>query len=186
MKAKPTKKAGEITLKLDRHDEPLMAASSGPAASPALTIKQILVPVDFSPCARKALAYALPFAKTYGATITLLHVVEPIYLAGEYGVIDAAEIEASLRQGGQTALEKFVAEEIPAGIRAATSLRVGSPAREVVQAAKDLPADLLVISTHGRTGLGHVLLGSVTERVVRAAPCPVLVVREREHEILIS
>jgi nucleotide-binding universal stress UspA family protein len=63
---------------------------------------------------------------------------------------------------------------------------VGSPTLEIVEMARSLPADLIVISTHGRTGLKHVVLGSVAEHVVRRAPCPVLVVREEEHEILAS
>jgi len=63
-----------------------------------------------------------------------------------------------------------------------TSVRSGQPAFEIIEAAKVLPADLIIMSTHGRTGLKHVFLGSVTEHVVRQAPCPVLVVRDREHE----
>ena len=71
-------------------------------------------------------------------------------------------------------------EEVPIN----TLVRVGSPAREIVEVATDLNADIIVISTHGRTGFKHVLIGSVAENVVQRAPCPVLIVREREHEFL--
>jgi universal stress protein A len=91
-----------------------------------------------------------------------------------------------MKVGGEKELAKLVASEVPNEIPADTLVRVGSPAREIVEIARNLPADLIVISTHGRTGLKHVFLGSVTEHVVQRAPCPVFVVREREHEILAS
>jgi len=182
MKAKPTNKAkaGEVTLELRRRDEPLMAAAS---RSP-FKVKRILVPIDFSDCSRKALLYALPFAKDHQAAITLLYVVPPAYGAGEFGGIDYAQLEASMKEGGQKELDKLAAESAAGNASAHALVRVGSPAREIVETARRLPADLIVISTHGRTGLKHVLLGSVAEHVVQRAPCPVFVVRENEHEIL--
>ena len=182
MKAKPTNnaRAGEVTLELRRRDEPLMAAAN---RSP-FKVKRILVPIDFSNCSRKALLYALPLAKDHQAAITLLYVVPPAYGAGDFGGIDYGQLETSMKEGGQKELEKMAAE-IAAGAESVDTLvRVGSPAREIIETARRLPVDLIVISTHGRTGLPHVFLGSVAEHVVQRAPCPVLVVRENEHEIL--
>jgi nucleotide-binding universal stress UspA family protein len=186
MKAKPRKKPGEVILELNRRDEPLMDAATRTVAKSPFTLKRILVPIDFSDCSKKALQYALPLAKEHQAEITLLYVVPPAYGAGEYNGIDYAQWEASLRAGGEKELAKLARNEVSDDFFVDTLVRVGSPAREIIESARSLPADLVVISTHGRTGLKHVFLGSVTEHVVQRAPCPVFVVREREHEILAS
>ena len=186
MKAKPTKKSGEVTLELSRRDEPLLDAATRAAVRSPFQIKQILVPIDFSDCAKKALQYALPLAKEHRAALTLLYVVPPAYGAGEYGGIDYAQLEASMREGGEKELARLTVDEVRGEVSADALVRVGSPAVNIIEVARSLPADLIVISTHGRTGLKHVLLGSVAEQVVQRAPCPVFVVREREHEILAS
>ena len=184
MKAKPTKDAAGVVLELNRSDERLLAAAeSGTAPSP-FRLKRILAPIDFSDCSKKALQYAIPLAKQHGAAITLLYVVPTNYAVGEYGGIDYASLEAQMRASGETQLNRLAAEAVHGEIASDTLIRTGSPATEIIEVAKSLPADVIVISTHGRTGLRHVLLGSVAERVVRHAPCPVLVVREREHEFL--
>jgi universal stress protein A len=186
MKAKPTSKPGKVTIELNRRDEPLMAAATRTAAKSPFKVKHILVPIDFSDCSKKALQYALPLAREQKAALTLLYVVAPAYGAGENGGIDYGQLEASMREGAEKELAKLVVNEVRGEVSTDALVRVGSPAREIIETAKSLPADLIVISTHGRTGLKHVLLGSVAEHVVQGAPCPVLVVREREYEILAS
>jgi universal stress protein A len=186
MKARRTNNPGEVTLELNRRDERLMDAATRTAVKSPLRLKQILVPIDFSDCSKKALQYALPLAKEHQAALTLLYVVPPAYGAGEYGGIDYAQLEAGMREGGEKELAKLVVDEVRDEVSADALVRVGSPTREIVEMARLLPADLIVISTHGRTGLRHVLLGSVAEHVVQRAPCPVLVVREHEHEIIAS
>jgi len=161
-----------------------MDAASRLGVPPTFAIRNILVPIDFSECSKQALRYALPLARQHQAVLTLLYVVPPGYHAGEYGGIDFFQVEMAMRQGGERELEKLAAEEVRGAVPVRPRVQVGSPAREIVETARDLPADLIVISTHGRTGLNHVLLGSVAEHVVQRAPCPVFVVREREHEIL--
>ena len=185
MKAKPAKRRGEVVLEVNRRDEPLLAAANPAAASSPFRIKQILVPIDFSDCAKKALQYALPLAKQHGAGLTLLYVVQtPPYASGEYGVIDQASLQAEMCATGKKQLTALTVDEVQEEVSTSAMVRTGAPAVEIVDVAKTLPADIIVISTHGRTGLKHVLLGSVVEQVVRRAPCPVLVVREREHELL--
>jgi nucleotide-binding universal stress UspA family protein len=184
MKARPTHSPGEVTLELNRRDEPLMDAATRTAATSPFNLKHILVPIDFSDCSKKALAYALPLAKEHHAFLTLLYVAERAYNAGGYGAIDYPRLEASMKDGGETELAKLAADEVRGQVSTDTLVRLGSPAREIIDAARGLPADLIVISTHGRTGLKHVFLGSVAEYVVQRAPCPVFVVREREREIL--
>ena len=186
MKARLTRNPGEVTLEISRRDEPLMDAATRTAVRSPLKLRRILVPIDFSECSKKALLYALPLAKEHQAALTLLYVVPPAYGAGEYGGIDYAQLEASMKESGQRQLAELVAEEVSCEVYADTLVRVGSPAQQIVETASTLAADIIVISTHGRTGLKHVFLGSVAEHVVQRAPCPVLVVREREHEILAS
>lgn len=182
MKARPAKYPGEVLLELNRSDEPLLAAA-GTARSP-FRIKKILVPVDFSECARKALQYAIPLAKEHNAAITLLYVMTPpAYVGGEFGIADYG-FERETRAGSEKALARLVVDEVRGEVSADTVVRSGSPAVEIIEAAKQIAADLIIVSTHGHTGLKHVFLGSVAEHVVRRAPCPVLIVREQQHEFL--
>jgi universal stress protein A len=184
MKAKPTRHPGEVTLELSRRDEPLMVSASSSREPSSVRLKKILVPTDFSECARKALQYAIAFARDRDAAITLLYVIAPNYAVGEYGGYNYATLETELRTAGEGQLADLVLNEIRGEIPADTLLRTGPPVTEITTVANEIEADLIVISTHGRTGLKHVLLGSVAEAVVRRAPCPVLVVREHEREFI--
>lgn len=183
MKARRTN-SGKVTLELNRRDEPLMEAATRAALKSPLKIERILVPIDFSECSKKALQYALPLAKSHQAALTLLYVVPHVYSQGEYGGVDCARLEVSMKESGEKELAKLARDEVPGDIKASTQVQIGSPAREIVETARSLAADLIVIATHGRTGLKHILLGSVAEHVVQRAPCPVFVVRENEREIL--
>jgi nucleotide-binding universal stress UspA family protein len=151
-----------------------------------MKLKSILVPMDFSPSAQKALHYALSFAEQFGATITLLNVVEPAVYPTELGYIPV-EIDAlhkTIETSAREKLAQLAQEQIEPRFRANTLVRVGRPYHEIITAARELNVDLIVIATHGYTGFKHVLLGSTAERVVRHAPCPVLTVREREHDFV--
>jgi universal stress protein A len=150
-----------------------------------LQIKSILVPIDFSVSSKKALAYAIPFAEEFGAKLTLLHVVEPV------ATPDFANSSPLLMENDKAMaackakLELLIKQEaIDPKIVEKKLVRQGRSFHEIADAARTLKVDLIVISTHGYTGLKHALLGSTTERVVRHAPCPVLVVREVEHEFV--
>ena len=142
-------------------------------------IKTILVPTDFSRPAKEAVRYASALAKDYGAALCVVFVYEPMM------IVDGLESYAVVRSTEQVVkqvraqLGAFVRDEIDELIPARTEVRIGKPYREIVAAAKDARADLIVMATHGYTGLKHALIGSTAERVVRHAPCPVLVVRQR-------
>lgn len=181
MRVRPAKHSGEVVMEVNRRDEPWL---SGASASP-FRMKKILVPIDFSDCAKKALQYAIPFAEQHSAEIVLLYVApSPAYAGGEYGIIDTSAMNAELTTAGEKRLETFATEELRAKVPVETMVRTGSPTAEIIDVASKVPADIIVISTHGYSGLKHVLLGSVAEHVVRHAPCPVLVVREKEHDFL--
>ena len=150
-----------------------------------ITIGKILVPTDFSPASEKALKYALRFAEEFASEITLLHVLEtavPLTFEGLTMPVAAAETESSDVEKKLKALMASARERRVARLKA--TCRRGLPLHEIVEAAKDLDVDLIIIATHGYTGWKHFAIGSTAERVVRAAPCPVLVVREKEHDFL--
>ncbi|MDT5268886.1 MAG: hypothetical protein QOH49_1072, partial [Acidobacteriota bacterium] len=145
-----------------------------------MDVRSILLPTDFSECARHAVPVAAEFARLLGARVVCLHVVEP--LVQPVGWTPLAEpLPAEL--GGQ--LEESAARDLPVfsksaefeGIEVEDVIARGEPAAEIVRAAEECGAGLIVISSHGRTGLGRILFGSTAESVVRRARCPVLVVK---------
>ena len=149
-----------------------------------LKLKSILVPIDFSEPAGKALRYALPFAEQFGAKITLLHVVEPIAMP-DFANFPLLTENDRVARVFRTKLDLLCKREtIKPRLIEKTLVRFGKPFQEICDAARGLKVDLIVLSTHGYTGLKHAVLGSTAERVVRHAPCPVLVVREQEHEFV--
>jgi nucleotide-binding universal stress UspA family protein len=187
MKIKPSKKSGSVVVELNRRDSDRLSqgAAAANGTPPPFKLSKILVPIDFSDCSKKALQYAVPFARQFGATITLLHVVHVNYVGGpKVGALDFPLIEADLRKSAQKQLAEVEATEVQPQTATETLVRIGPEVVEIVGAAKKLASDLIIISTHGRTGLEHVFMGSVAENVVRLAPCPVLVVREHEHEFV--
>lgn len=145
-------------------------------------IRRILVPVDFSEPSRRALDYAAELARPLDAAIEVLHVAEiPVFVPcaslPEAGASDQSLV-AVVRESAEALLATFVGEATERGVPVrASRLELGAPAHVITEVARSGDYDLIVMGTHGRTGLSHALLGSVAERVVRQAPCPVLSVR---------
>ncbi|HET9361292.1 MAG TPA: universal stress protein [Vicinamibacterales bacterium] len=142
---------------------------------------RILVPTDFSPASEAALAAAMELADRFGASIHLLHVLEDPYSTSAYATEVYGFLPPGLRETWQENAEKRLDALLPRerGTRSAGSCAVvfGSPARAIVDHAHGAGIDLIVMGTHGRSGVAHLLLGSVAERVVRTATCPVMTVR---------
>jgi nucleotide-binding universal stress UspA family protein len=136
---------------------------------------QILVPTDFSPQADAALAEARALAAEFGATLHVLHIFENVFLRAVVG--NPRDLEAAAQRQLD---ERLTPEDLRRGAVAALETS-DEPAKEIVQYARETGIDLIVMGTHGRTGLPHVLLGSIAEHVVRTAPCPVLTLRNRTH-----
>jgi universal stress protein A len=154
-----------------------VSKSRGTAPAP-VQIRRILVPTDFSAPARHGLRHAVSLAKQFGARLTLLNVVEPIGATPDFAynplVLETDKVIAA----AQEHLRDLPAREgLDEALVDKTLVRTGAPYSEICAAAKSLKSDLIVIATHGYTGLKHVFLGSTAERVVRHAPCPVFVVR---------
>jgi nucleotide-binding universal stress UspA family protein len=143
-----------------------------------MNIRTILVPTDFSEDAESALAQASDLAQRFGAKLCLLHVytLTPYAVApwnGGFG----AEFVIEIRKGAEKAIEEVRQRAARGGLKVEALVEEGSASSAIVDVARRLPADLIVMGTRGRTGLAHVLLGSVAERTIRTAPCPVLTVK---------
>lgn len=142
-------------------------------------IKSILVPLDFSDPSRKALGEAVALAKQFKARLTLLHVVEPVATPDCAVPFPLVTEDPRLRRATKDAWQRMIeAARVPHGLVEKTLVRYGRSFHEIVAVARRHKVDLILIATHGYTGLKHALLGSTTERVVRLAPCAVLVVRQ--------
>ena len=149
-----------------------------------MKVKNILVPVDFSECSKNALVYSIQVAREFCATLDVLYVVPPYYACDPFDLSEMDRIKNELCSAAEQKIATLVLQQVPQGLPVETIVRHGQPVSEIIEAAKELEADLIIISTHGYTGLKHVFLGSTAENVVRHAPCPVLTVREKEHEFL--
>ena len=145
-------------------------------------LKRVLVPVDFSEPSRSALRYALSLSKPFKAEIHLLHVVQALVFPPDVEVVETATVAARLNEEAAKRLSAWALEAAEEGVVVVKDLRIGGPYNEIVDAATETKADLIVMGTQGRSGLGRLFIGSTAERVVRHAPCPVLVVREHAEE----
>jgi universal stress protein A len=153
----------------------------------AIMFKRILVPMDFSPPSDAALEYARSVAARYGSSLHLLHVAEDPYRAFYSAEVFVPEIEG-LREEILSDTDKRLKDRMrPSDVtelHATAQSIIGTPAGSIVEYAARHDIDLIVMGTHGRGGMAHLLMGSVAERVVRTAPCPVLTVREPRKTVV--
>ncbi len=136
-----------------------------------MRLKRILVPIDFSTHSLNALSHACGLAQQFGAELFLLHVIEPIQF------ITVSDVYDEQRRRSDAELTRLGDALARQGVKVHIRVEPGVPSHVIVQAAKNGGVDMISIGTHGRTGLAHMLIGSVAERVVRSATCPVLTVR---------
>jgi len=145
-----------------------------------MDIHHILVPYDFSAYSQRAFAWAVHFARQWQCPIDLLHVVplvtsaSPLLTSGAFNLVN---IQENLQADAEASLSQMVAGADTHPVDVRPQVLIGEPFHEICRVAEASKCDLVVMGSHGRTGLSHVFLGSVAERVVRHAPCPVLVVR---------
>ena len=149
-----------------------------------LDLKKILVPTDFSVHSEKALQYGLELAGKFGSELHLFHVVEPLPVFFGDGVYVPPDSTAEVIAAAKTKLEEFDSVS-HTRFKVVRSVVEGHPFVEIIQYAKENTIDLVIVGTHGRGAIAHMLLGSEAEKVVRKAPCPVLVVRDSEHDFVL-
>jgi nucleotide-binding universal stress UspA family protein len=148
-----------------------------------INLTSILVPTDFSETSQVAVTYGAALARAFGARLTLMHVIpdgfgEEIIAAATLGMFQIAERSAGAR------LEKLLTPQERRDLRLECVVRTGHPEEEIVGHARTQGTDLIILATRGRSAMAHMLEGSVTEKLLRIAPCPVLIVRHPEHEFV--
>jgi len=154
-----------------------------------VTLKRILVATDFGDAAGVAFAYGRELARTFGASLEVLHIADNVLarsFAGEGYMVSYPELQRGVEEAAARQLDALLCDEDRAVLNARTVIRVStSPALAIVDYAREAHSDLIIMGTHGRGAMAHLLMGSVAERVVRTAPCPVLTVRTPEHEFVL-
>jgi len=147
-----------------------------------MNVKHILVPVDYSDSGHAAMAYAVSLAKEYDAEMHLVHVYEPTfaYVDGGFGGAALPDVTPVDMKAEEDRLDTVTPPDV---VKFRREFIVGGPADELVNYAKANAIDLVVMGTHGRTGLGRLLMGSVAEGVVRRSPCPVLTIKQPSSEL---
>jgi len=146
---------------------------------PSLGLRSILVPIDFSVHSKNALKYAIPLAEQFGASLHLVFVVEPTVYPADlgFGQVVLPGIEEELREKGAEELQALIDREIGSRVHATSIVRTGSPHQEILSEAEEKNVDMIVVATHGHSGVEHMLFGSTADRIVRHAKCPVLTIR---------
>jgi nucleotide-binding universal stress UspA family protein len=152
-----------------------------------IDLRRVLAPTDFSEHSHNALKYAVALAEKFGAELHLLHVVQDIGILVPDLVTAAPPMLPSVDQmtaAARNALDRLEKDNQLGRLQVHKHVGQGQPFYEIIRLAREANIDLIVLGTHGRSGLKHVLMGSVSEKVVRKAPCPVLTVRHPEHEFV--
>ena len=150
-----------------------------------IAIKKLLVPTDLGEYSQFALKYAAAFAEAFAAKVYVLHVHEPYPQGAVFeGIVYDSELVAKAEARARLELEAIVAQLTIRKIQAEALFVTGRPYIEIVGAAEKLGVDLIVLATHGRRGVSHLVFGSNAEKVVRLSPCPVLTVKHPEHEFV--
>ena len=146
---------------------------------PPFGIRTILVPIDFSIHSRNALKYAVPFAEKFGAALRLVYVVEPTIYPADlgFGQVVLPGVEEELREKGEDELRSLVDREIGRRVKSSSVVRSGNPHQEILREAEDAGVEMIIVATHGHSGVEHMLFGSTAERIVRRSPVPVLIIR---------
>ncbi len=153
-----------------------------------IVFKKILCPTDFSQPSLEALKAAADLAQHFGGELWVMHVILPIppptpVADSTFGLsLNLPLYQQELAASSEKALKDLMEQRLPQGLTAHAVLASGDPAQEIIRTAEDQQVDLIVIATHGHTGWGHFIFGSVAEKVVRLAPCPVLTIKAHQPE----
>ena len=160
---------------------PRRIAKREPAAE-RFSIRSILVPIDFSLHSKNALKYAVPLAEKFKASLHLVYVVEPTIYPADlgFGQVVLPGVEEELREKGGEELQSLMEKEIGGRVKSSCAVRTGNPHQEILREAEELGVELIVVATHGHSGVEHMLFGSTADRIVRNAKCPVLTVRPEQ------
>jgi nucleotide-binding universal stress UspA family protein len=143
-------------------------------------IKKVLVPIDFSDYSKNSLRYSINFVKCFNAELLMIYVVEPVIYPPDFsmGQIAVPSVDLELDRRASEELNKLAVTEIPRDMKVRTIIKSGKPFVEIIETAAEENVDLIIIASHGHSGVEHILFGSTADKVVRKAPCPVLSLRD--------
>jgi len=160
------------------------AAKPVTAAQEKFGISSILVPIDFSVHSKNALKYAVPLAEKFRASLHLVYVVEPTIYPADlgFGQVVLPGVEEELREKGGEELQALMEKEISGRVKSSCAVRTGNPHQEILREAEELGVAMIVVATHGHSGVEHMLFGSTADRIVRNAKCPVLTIRPEQSK----
>jgi len=160
------------------------AAKPVTAAQEKFGISSILVPIDFSVHSKNALKYAVPLAEKFRASLHLVYVVEPTIYPADlgFGQVVLPGVEEELREKGGEELQALMEKEIGGRVKSSCAVRTGNPHQEILREAEELGVAMIVVATHGHSGVEHMLFGSTADRIVRNAKCPVLTIRPEQSK----
>ena len=150
----------------------------------AVKISKILFATDFSESANHALSYAVDLMKKYNAKLLILHVIEPIITPVDFawGTYNYPDIEKQVREFAEEKMKTLVFESLPDGCQCETEIILGKPWREVVTYSRENSIDLIVLASHGQSGISHAIFGSTAEKIIRKSSCPVFTIKHPEAE----
>jgi len=142
-------------------------------------LRSILVPIDFSQHSKNALKYAVLLAEKFDASLHLVYVVEPTIYPADlgFGQVVLPGVEEELRDKGEEELQALIQREMGRRVKATATVRTGNPHQEILREADEKGVDMIVVATHGHTGVEHMLFGSTADRIVRRSKVPVLTIR---------
>ena len=170
-KAAPKRRASRKPVRRSKTKKSRLQAGLG--------IRSILVPIDFSIHSKNALKYAVPIAEKFRASLHLVYVVEPTIYPADlgFGQVVLPGVEDELREKGAEELEMLIKKEIGKRVGASCAVRTGNPHQEILREADEREVDMIIVATHGHSGMEHMLFGSTADRIVRSARCPVMTIR---------
>jgi nucleotide-binding universal stress UspA family protein len=180
------KKSGKTNKRLaQKPSSPATSSTRSPGSDSQRPIQRILVPIDFSVHSKNALRYAIAFAEKFGASLDLIYVVEQAIYPADlgFGQVVLPEVEEELKDRGAEELKGLIENEIADRVKATSVVRTGKPHQEILQEAEKRNSDLIIVASHGHTGVEHILFGSTAMRIVRLAKCPVLTVRPSPEDM---
>lgn len=184
MKKKPSAKTKAASKrKRAKAQQPATTTPPPSLRSSSLSIQNILVPIDFSVHSKNALRYAVSMAEQYAASLHLIYVIEPMIYPADlgFGQVVMPGVEEELRIKSENELQNLIEREIGGGIKADSVVRLGKPHQEILREVDEKKIDLVVLASHGHTGVEQILFGSTAMRIVRLAKCPVLTIRPKSE-----
>ena len=144
-----------------------------------MSFKEVVVPTDFSEHSMRAVDYAVEIAQKFDSNLHVVYIIEPLLQVADvsWSSVDFEQLNKAHKESAEKQIAKVIEESVPEGVQASSEILFGKPFVEIVKYARDQNADLIVMATHGRGAISHILMGSTAEKVVRKAPCPVLTVK---------